>query len=308
MFSLAMGPWLSTPARRVQARGRAFAPVASQRGKSMRVATLTALVIGVYALAATIYLGYLLGRSMTGGAIAERARAVGVAHAVLAAGVGLHLCDIGARCIHGVNPISSTPEAMSLVAFLIAAGYFLASLRYRLAAAGAFAVPAALALLVLARVVPAEADAPHMSSLGQVHILLAVIGVAVFALAAVLALLYLFEDRQLKRKQFERMLGRGTPLETLDRLALRCVSVGFPVFTVAIVTGAIWVARLGLVRQAAALRPEYLFALATWAAFGVLLIARVGAGWRGRRAAWLTLGGFGGAMLVVLTYFLRHAA
>jgi ABC-type uncharacterized transport system permease subunit len=272
------------------------------------VATLTALVIGVYALAATIYLGYLLGRSMTGGAVAERARAVGVAHAVLAAGVGLHLCDIGARCFHGVNPISSTPEAMSLVAFLIAAGYFLASLRYRLAAAGAFAVPAALATLVLARVVPAEADAPHMGSLGQVHILLAVIGVAVFALAAVLALLYLFEDRQLKRKQFERMMGRGTPLETLDRLALRCVSIGFPVFTVAIVTGAIWVARLGLVRQTTALRPEYLFALATWAAFGVLLIARVGAGWRGRRAAWLTLGGFGGAILVLLTYFLRHAA
>ena len=167
------------------------------------MATLTAVVIGVYALAATIYLGYLLGRSMTGGAIAERARAVGVAHAVLALGVGLHFCDIGARCIHGVNPISSTPEAMSLVAFLIAAGYFLASLRYRLAAAGAFAVPAALASLVLARVVPAEADAPHMGSLGRVHILLATVGVAVFTLAAVLALLYLFEDRQLKRKRFD---------------------------------------------------------------------------------------------------------
>ena len=43
-------------------------------------------------------------------------------------------------------------------------------------------------------------------------------------------------------------------------------------------------------------------------AFGILLVARVGAGWRGRRAAWLTLGGFGGAMLVLATYFLRHAA
>ncbi len=41
-------------------------------------------------------------------------------------------------------------------------------------------------------------------------------------------------------------IARGTPLETLDRLAHRCVSIGFPVFTLAIVTGAIWVARLGL--------------------------------------------------------------
>jgi ABC-type uncharacterized transport system permease subunit len=262
------------------------------------VATLTLVEIGVYALAATIYLGYLLG-------LGKSADKIG--RLVLGLGIVLHFCDIAARCMHRVNPISSTPEAMSLVAFLIAAGYFLATLRYRLAAAGAFAVPAALALLVLARVVPAEAAAPAMGSLGRAHVLLASIGVAVFALAAVLAFLYLLEDRQLKRKQFDRG-GQGTPLDTLDRLALRCVSIGFPIFTVAIVTGAMWVARLGLLRQAVALRPEYLFAIATWVAFGILLVARVGAGWRGRRAAWLTLGGFGGAMLVLATYFLRHAA
>ena len=49
---------------------------------------------------------------------------------------------------------------MSLVAFLIAAGYFAASFKYRLAAAGAFAVPAALALLVLARISPTGELAP----------------------------------------------------------------------------------------------------------------------------------------------------
>ena len=48
-------------------------------------------------------------------------------------------------------------------------------------------------------------------------------------------------------------------------------------------------------------------AVGTWIAFAVLIVARVGAGWRGRRAAWLTLGGFGGTALVVAAYFLRHA-
>jgi ABC-type uncharacterized transport system permease subunit len=125
----------------------------------------------------------------------------------------------------------------------------------------------------------------------------------------VLAVLYLFEDRQLKRKQFDTLIGRGgASLETLDRLALRCVSLGFPIFTVALVTGALWIARLGLLWGTAAMRPEYLLAVATWVAFGVLLVARVGAGWQGRRAAWLTLGGFGGAVLVLVVYFLRHAA
>jgi ABC-type uncharacterized transport system permease subunit len=263
------------------------------------VATLTALEIVAYTVTATIYLGYLLG---------FRRAVDGLGRVALGLALAFHFADIGARCVHGEHPISSTPAAMSLVAFLIAAGYFTASFKYRLAAAGAFAVPAALALLVLARISPTGELAPQMGTLGRAHILLATLGVAVFALAAVLALLYLVEDRQLKRKKFEKVMGRGTPLDTLDRLALRCVSIGFPVFTIAIVTGAMWVARLGVLQRPEAFRPEYLFAVATWMAFGILLIARVGAGWRGRRAAWLTLGGFASAMLVVAGYFLRHAA
>jgi ABC-type uncharacterized transport system permease subunit len=264
------------------------------------VATFTAIQISVYAIASALYLAYLLG-------LGERSSQLG--RLVLALGVLLHFSDIGARCIHRQNPISSTPEAMGFVGFLIAAGFLGASFRYRLAAAGAFAVPAVLALLVLARVVPAEPGAPAMDTLGRTHIFLATVGVAVFTLAAVLAVLYLIEDRQLKHKKFGELIGRaGASLETLDRLAARCVSFGFPIFTLALLTGALWVARLGLLWGAAAMRPEYLLALATWAAFGVLLVARVGAGWQGRRAAWLTLGGFGGAMLVLVVYFLRHAA
>jgi ABC-type uncharacterized transport system permease subunit len=263
------------------------------------VATFTALQIAVYALASALYLGYLLG---------FRERSAQMGRLALAIGVLLHFADIGARCIHRQNPISSTPEAMGFVAFLLAVGFLAASFKYRLAAAGAFAVPAVLALLVLARVVPAEPGTPTMGTLGLTHIFLATVGVAVFTLAAVLAVLYLVEDRQLKRKQFGQLIGRaGASLETLDRLALRCVSLGFPIFTVALVTGALWVARLGVVSGGVAIRPEYLLAVATWVAFGILLVARVGAGWQGRRAAWLTLGGFGGAMLVLVAYFLRHA-
>jgi ABC-type uncharacterized transport system permease subunit len=243
-----------------------------------------------------LYLGYLAG-------LREKAGRVALTLAVL-----LHFGDIGARCLHGQNPISSTPEAMSFIAFLVAAGYVLASFRYGLASAGAFAAPAALALLLLARVVPAEAGAPVMGTLGYAHVFLATVGVAVFFIAAVLAVVYLFQDRQLRRKEFARVTSRGTPLDTLDSLAARCVSIGFPIFTVAIVTGAMWIARLGVLHGAAALRPEYLLAFVTWVAFAVLLVARLGGGWRGRRAAWLTLGGFGGTVLVLLVYFLRHAA
>jgi len=254
--------------------------------------------VGAYAIAAILYLAHVVGL---------RRGAEHAGRAMLAVGVALHFADIGVRCYHGTNPISSTPEAMSLVAFLIALVYLLTSLRYRLTAAGAFAVPAVVALILLARLAPAEASVP-MGRLGQAHILLSTLGVAVFAFAAVLAIVYLFQDRSLKRKQLDLVMARGTPLETLDRLAHRCVSIGFPVFTLAIVTGALWVARLGIVHHPEDLRPEYLFAVGAWVAFAILLVARIGAGWRGRRAAWLTLGGFGGTALVIGAYFLRYVA
>jgi ABC-type uncharacterized transport system permease subunit len=260
------------------------------------VATLAIVEILAYALASALFLGYLLTTHVS----AARA-----ARAALAVGVAAQLGDIGRRCFAGQNPLSSTPEAVGFVAFLIASGFLLASVRYRLTTAGAFAVPAALTLLVLARVVPAEPGAPRMGALGLTHVFLATLGVAVFAFAAVLAVLYLREERRLKQKRFDRA-GREAPLTTLDRLALRCVSVGFPIFTVALVTGAVWIARLGGLSASEARRPEYLIAVAAWLAFGVLLVARLGAGWRGRRAAWLTLGGFGGTLMVLLLYVLRY--
>jgi hypothetical protein len=136
--------------------------------------------IGAYALAASAYLAYLWG---------WRRSSETVGRSLLAIGVVLHLVDIGVRCVKGMHPVSSTPEAMSLAAFLIAAGYLVTSLRYKLTAAGAFAVPAALALLVLARLAPAEAGMPRLGPLGSVHILLATAGVAVLCLEEVMSVL-----------------------------------------------------------------------------------------------------------------------
>ena len=251
------------------------------------MATFTEIQIGVYAIASALYLGYLLG---------FRERSAQLGRLVLALGVLLHFADIGARCIHRQNPVSSTPEAMAFVAFLIAAGFLAASFRYRLAAAGAFAVPAVLALLVLARVVPPEPGTPAMGTLGRTHIFLATVGVAVFTLAAVLAVMYLIEDRQLKRKRFGELIDRGAAsLETLDRLARALRVVRFSdLHGGAGDRRALDRAPRPALGHRWPCGPEYLLAVATWVAFGVLLVARVGAGWRGRRAAWLTLGGSAG--------------
>lgn len=256
--------------------------------------------IGAYGLASGLYLGVHLG---AGGRVALWGRRV------FWVGFVFHFVDIGVRCFRLQHPLSSTPEAMAFVAWLVAAGFLFASMRSRLAAIGAFAAPTVLGLLVLARVLPQEgAVKTSLGPLTTVHVLLSTVGEALFALAAALAAVYLIQERRLKRKDFGRMRGAAAPLETLDRLAGRCVSFGFPVFTLAIITGAVLVARSGLLRSGGAVRPEYAVAVASWLAYGVLVVARRGAGWQGRRAAWVTVAGFAGALLVLVAYFFRDLA
>ena len=64
----------------------------------------------------------------------------------------------------------------------------------------------------------------------------------------------------------------------------------------------VWVSRLGESLD----RPEYPLAAVTWFAFAGLLLARQVYGWRGRRAARLTLGGFAAAVLVLAIYLVRR--
>jgi ABC-type uncharacterized transport system permease subunit len=81
------------------------------------------------------------------------------------------------------------------------------------------------------------------------------------------------------------------------------VLVGYPVFTVAIMLGAFWGHQRG---QEFWARPEYPMAFLTWLAFGSLIVARSAWGYRGRRAAVVTVIGFLASALVLFIYFLRR--
>lgn len=217
-----------------------------------------------------------------------------------------HGTDIGWRGTMHVHPAQSVREAIGFLAFIITGGYLLASMRFRLTLGGAAVMPVSLVLLVVARLTPAGTEPEELSSLGRIHISLATIGVAVFALASALSVIYLVEDRALRRKKFDALAfkDRGAPLESIDRISHRLVWIGFPIFTLALVLGAMWVAKLG----ASLDRPEYALAIVTWLVFAGLLVMRQAYGWRGRKAARLTLAGFGAALLVLIIYLVRRMA
>ena len=215
-----------------------------------------------------------------------------------------HGTDIGWRGTQHVHPAQSVREAIGFLAFILTGGYLLASARYRLTIGGVVVMPVALIMLVIARLTPAGTAPEDLSALGRIHISLATIGVGVFALASALSAIYLVEERALKQKKFDAIAfkDRGAPLDALDRMSHRLVWVGFPIFTVALVLGAIWVSKLGESLD----RPEYPLAAVTWFAFAGLLVGRQVYGWRGRRAARFTLVGFATAILVLAIYLLRR--
>ncbi len=231
--------------------------------------------------------------------------ALRAARAVLVAAFVAHGVDLGWRGVEHVHPAASVREAVGLLAWIIAGGYLAASVRYRLDLAGAVLAPIVLGLLAAARLSPTGTPQEDLSLLGRVHISLATVGVAVFALASALAAIYLLEERNLKRKKFDAVSFKNpdASLDTLDALSQRLVQAGFPVFTVAVVLGIVWVTQRG----DSMTRPEYPVAIVTWMTYAALVAVRLGLGWRGRRTAWMSLGGFAAALCVLAIYFLRRA-
>ena len=117
-------------------------------------------------------------------------------------------------------------------------------------------------------------------------VVLVALGVGLFA-AAVLHLVQPPQGR------------RGLPgPELLDEISYRAVTVGFPFLTLVIVLGAFWA-------EVAwgsywSWDPKETASLVTWLIYGAYLHARVVRGWRGNRAAWLLVVGFGATLF---TYF-----
>jgi HemX protein len=101
--------------------------------------------------------------------------------------------------------------------------------------------------------------------------------------------MYLLQEREVKGKHFGALFSRLPPLESLDRLNHRLVRIGFVVFTVALMTGAMFARHAW--GRAWEWDQKQVFSLAAWLLYGLLIQLRR-SGWHGRRNAILTLVGF----------------
>jgi ABC-type uncharacterized transport system permease subunit len=109
------------------------------------------------------------------------------------------------------------------------------------------------------------------------------LGYAALVFGAVAAMLYLFQERELKRKKPRNLYYRLPPLATLDDLVSKSMALGFVFITLAIIAGTTWAFIEMKTRWIS--DPKIVISFVTWGTYMAMVFFRVTAGWRGRKAA-----------------------
>jgi cytochrome c-type biogenesis protein CcsB len=95
----------------------------------------------------------------------------------------------------------------------------------------------------------------------------------------------------------DKLMGFANTSETLDEVGYKTIAIGFPLLTVGIITGAVWANSAWGTYWG--WDPKETWSLITWLVYAAYLHARYTRGWRGKRAAILSMVGF---LAVIFTY------
>jgi cytochrome c-type biogenesis protein CcsB len=193
----------------------------------------------------------------------------------------------------GYTPITSQHEAVVFFAWAATWAYLSFRWRYTVKNFGTFV--SFLILLLLVAAAFASQDILPLKPVLQswwlpVHAGVSLFAYAFFSLAFCGGLMYLLQERELKRKKFGYFFTRLPSLDALDQLNSHCLTTGFVFLTLGIVTGSLWT------RQAWGTywqwHPKETWSMITWFIYLVQIHQRFTAGWRGKRAAAMAIAGF----------------
>lgn len=196
----------------------------------------------------------------------------------------------------GHFPLTNLRETLAFFAWTVSLCFLISHLRYRVTALGPFLLPV-VAALMLGTALLESAPAPTVLSGSWIyfHTIFLFLAYAMFAATFIAALLYLFQERELKTKKPKTFYYQLPSLVKLDDLFLRFLISGFCFMSVGLLVGLIW-ARQDWI-QGWQKDPTVVVAGATWAIYLLLIYLRLTVGWRGRRAAVISMIGFFSVLL-----------
>jgi len=190
-------------------------------------------------------------------------------------------------------PVTTLPQTFSLFAWAIVGSYLAFQLKFNIRILGTFVSPLAVVFMLLSSAIPGRVipnSQLFKSFWLTLHVATMFIGMAIFALAFCAGIMYLLQERQIKSKSFGLLYRRLPSLEVLDSLNYVCLTFGFPLITIGLISGFVYA---GAVWQSFwHWDPKEILSVVTWLIYAVLLHERLAVGWRGRRAAIMAIIGF----------------
>lgn len=189
-------------------------------------------------------------------------------------------------------------EFVVAICLCAVAAFLYVAIRYQARYLGAFVlVPVVVLLGVAVRWLYAD-PGPLVPALHSywiaIHVSAAIIATGAFLVAGSTTVTYLVAHRtEARRAMGEAVAGVAAKLpdsELLDRVAHRLIVFAFPLWTFAIIAGAVWADDAW--GRFWGWDPKEVWSFITWIVYAAYLHARATAGWRGPRSAWVSLAGF----------------
>jgi cytochrome c-type biogenesis protein CcsB len=239
--------------------------------------------------------------------VSAPSRAGRAAFVLTSIGWVVHLTSIVLRGLaaHRV-PWGNMYEFSSAVAFVAVTAFLGMVVRGRIERGlGAFVMLPVVLYLGLASSLLYTAAGPLVPALNsywiKIHVAAAILASGSFLLSGVVALLYLLRSRfdAHPSGRFPVSLGAQLPsAAALDRMSYAVIAFAFPVWTFAVIAGAIWA-------ESAWGRywgwdPKETWSFITWVLYAGYLHARATAGWKGRKAAWVAVAA---AVALIIDYY-----
>jgi len=249
----------------------------------MTESTFFTAAFAIYFVAALFYLVFLFGEK------AARAKA-GFAAAV--AGLSVHTVALLLRTFQsGHAPFTNMYESMSFLAWATVLAFVIIEAKYKVPKVGTYLMLIVIGIMALASspLMPKEA-APLVPALQSywlwLHVSVTLLGEAFFAVAFITSIMYLRAKDPEKR-------------EKMDSVSYRCVSIGFPLFTLGgLVFGMVWAEKAWGTYWS--WDPKEVWSLITWFVFALYLHTRIVMGWKGKRSAFIAILGF---LAALFTFF-----
>jgi len=184
-------------------------------------------------------------------------------------------------------PITTPLELMTFTAWAMVLFYFVTGSAFRLSLLGAFTAPLAFAMQLSALLKPDDHAASSHGSPGlwtELHATLSLLAYGGYALACVAGVMFLVQDRLLKKHTHHSLMRWLPPVHHLTQATRRLLMASTLLLTLGIV------AAYQMER-----RPEFSKLLVVWIVWAAYMLLGVYESWRGmsaRRAAWAATGCF----------------